>query len=268
MYHCHNTGFLPSPLWSIAIAVAVIAIPFHPTFHPVMVFSTLCPPAVYLYPISDPLPYPLFPSPAVQPPLLLPIPHSPHHFLPWNLQLQPLFSFTINLFQELILLLPPGYHYTPLWTPTIQPPSFPHSPQPIAPTILPPRPLSAPLQPGPFPVGIPHTPAYSVPGPCVQPHKPNTYAHPSPFSTPSGYNPSPLSSHSPKIFRPLLSSQHLLPAPNPEVSITSWFSDPSTFITYPVHFHCSHNPRHLPYSLPIIKYRLGTPLTLYTLNRQ
>ena len=177
---------------------------------PLPYFRPLCP-----IPFSPHLPYsPLYSSPS---PIL------PITFCPETCSYNPYFPLLSICSKNSYYYY---YHYTPLWTPTIQPPSFPHSPQPIAPTTLPPRPLSAPLQPGPFPVGIPHTPAYSVPGPCVQPHKPITYAHPSPFSTPSGYNPSPLSSHSPKIFRPLLSSQHLLPAPNPEVSITSWFSDP------------------------------------------
>ena len=108
MYNCHNTGLPPSPLWSIAIDIAVIAIPFHRTFHPVLVFSSLCPPTVYPYPISDPLPYPPFP--------LLSIPHSPHHSLPRSLLLQPLFSFTTNLFQELYY-----YYLLAITTPPLNP---------------------------------------------------------------------------------------------------------------------------------------------------
>ena len=114
-----------SPWRSIAIVFAFPATPFRPAFHSVPVFLTLCPPPPP--PCVSLTPFQLSTlSPFPPRPLLLPIPHFPHHSLPRWLLLQLIPTcFPINLFREL-------YYYsllpitTPLLAPVIPPPSSPH----------------------------------------------------------------------------------------------------------------------------------------------
>ena len=177
---------LPLPLLqSPFIQPSILSWSFQPYALPLYtstLFLTLCP-------------IPLFPSPPIQLPLLLPSPILPITLCSEVCCYNPYFPYYQSV-PRTLLLIPLGYHYTPLWTPTIQPLHL-HSPQPIAPTTLPPDLLQHLCNPVPFLLEFPilqhivcqvfvsiptsptpmHTPPHSpliqvkipVPYPCLHP---------------------------------------------------------------------------------------------------
>ena len=166
-----------------------------------------------LSPFPPNLPYnPLFSSPS---PIL------PITLCPEACCYNPYFLYYQSV-PRTLLLLSPGYHFTPSEP---QPFSYPHlltHPSPLLPQLCLPDLLQPPCNPVPSLLEFPALQhivcqvLVSIPTSPTPMHTP----HHSPLIQIT--SPSPISSPSPIISRPLLSSQHLLPAPNPEVSITSW----------------------------------------------
>ena len=178
----------PSTLCNIAVTTGTL--PLCPTFHRILITPSTRPPPMSLFPILSPLPIPLFLCPSHKshyssPSTIIPITpcHEASHPHP-HPPLNPSHSATFSS------------HRSVHW---------PH--------LSLPNPFSTPQLPCPFPARTPYTPTYRAPCPHVQSHKPSIYAHLSPFSTPSNYNPSPLSWPSPISIRPWLVQHYLAKSP-------------------------------------------------------